>query len=367
MKFKSIFLSSLLAMALSVSSSCNGHDKKTVAATPADQMRERLTQISHSGKTMLGHHDDTVYGHDWIADSCRSDVLETAGDYPAMMSWDLGALELGKKENLDGVPFDRMAREVVLQHERGGFNTFSWHLFSPVDSVDCWTIGDSLTVSRILDDKVVNSKFREQVRSLARFFNGLIDANGNRIPVIFRPFHEHTGSWFWWGKPYTTPLQYNNLWQIITDEFTAAGVDNVLYAYSTDRVSTRDEYLEYYPGDDVVDIVGADIYHFNGNDGCDDYRATVDSVLAIVSGVAAERGKIAAFTETGCESIPVDNWWTDMLLPLLKQHPMCYVVLWRNAFDKPEHFYVPYASHPSEVSFKTFCNDSTILLVKDLK
>jgi len=347
--------------------SCSRTADTKAETTPAETLSEQLKTIYTRGGTMLGHHDDPVYGHSWCGDSGRSDIYETVGDYPAMMSWDLGGIELGHAENLDSVPFDRMAYEVRCQHERGGFNTFSWHLFSPVDSSDSWTIGDSLTVVKILTDSAVNSTFRTQLRSLAGFFNSLTDSDGNNIPVIFRPFHEHTGSWFWWGKPYASPEQYAGLWKLIKEEFDRAGVDNVLFAYSTDRISTEEEYLEYYPGDDMVDILGIDVYMFNGPDGIDEYRATTDNALSIINRLGRERDKIVAFTETGSETIPVENWWTEVLLPVLKNNNMSYVVIWRNAHDKPNHYYAPYPEHGSADSFRQFCNDSTILLIKDLK
>lgn len=335
--------------------------------SPADRLYEKLQKIYTQGYTILGHDDDPVYGHEWVGTPGRSDILETVGDYPGMMSWDLGGLELGRPENLDSVPFLRMAEEVVKQHQRKGFNTFSWHLFNPVDSADSWTIGDFLTVKKIFNDPLVNDNFRNQVRSLASFFNGLKDENGKKIAVIFRPFHENSGNWFWWGKPYVSPEEYVGLWKVIREEFDKEGVDNVLFAYSPDRFYSENEYLEYYPGDDLVDILGVDIYLFNGKEGLEEYIKTADNALAVIKKLSDERGKIAAFTETGSESIPVTDWWTEVLLPLLKSHPVAYVVLWRNAHDNPLHFYAPYPAHPSASNFREFCNDSSILLTKDLQ
>ena len=76
---------------------------------------------------MLGHQDSPVYGTTWKWDEGKSDVLLVAGDYPAVMGFDLGKLELDSKENLDGVPFDRMRKEILAQYERGGIVTLSWH------------------------------------------------------------------------------------------------------------------------------------------------------------------------------------------------------------------------------------------------
>lgn len=347
-------------------SGCAG--KKEIAdATPAQTLLERLNAIHDRGVTLLGHDDDPVYGHGWYGDTLRSDILEIVGDYPAIMSWDLGGLEQGWSKNLDSVPFSRIKAEVGNQHKRGGINTFSWHLFNPITGADAWTIGDSLTVKKIINEPAANTTFREQVNSIASFFNSLTDDAGNKIPVIFRPLHENSGNWFWWGKPYATPDQYKKLWEIIREEFDNAGINNVVYAYSPDRIYTEEEYLEYYPGDDLVDILGVDIYLFNGKEGVDEYIKTADRALSIITGLSRERGKISAFTETGSETIPIPDWWTEILLPLLKKHNVAYFVLWRNAHDLPHHYYAPFPGHPSAASFKKFCNDSIILLSKDLK
>ena len=67
---------------------------------------------------MIGHHDDPVYGIGWEGDSARSDIKSVCGDYPAVMSFDLGRIELGGEMNLDKVPFDRIRKETVAQYER---------------------------------------------------------------------------------------------------------------------------------------------------------------------------------------------------------------------------------------------------------
>lgn len=349
--------------------SCSGSGARNTADEKAEYsatetLRARLAAMQESGTVMFGHHDDPVYGHNWCGDSGRSDVLEVCGHYPAVMSWDLGGLETGDSLNLDGVPFDRIRREVIAQDARGGINTFSWHLRNAVDGGDSWSVSDSTIVGRMVNDSVSMNAFKAQLAAVAKFFNSLSDKEGNKIGVIFRPWHEHTGGWFWWGAPLCSIDDYKKMWQITRSELDSLGVDNVLYAYSPDRVADIDQYMERYPGDEYVDIVGADIYHFGGLEGTDNYRNDASRVLSIVRQVADSHNKIPAFTETGCESLTVENWWTEVLLPVLKENPMSYVVVWRNAHDKPNHFYAPYPGHPSAESFKAFSNDSLITFIK---
>lgn len=333
-------------------------------ATPASVLIERLAEVNASGKTLFGHHDDPVYGHTWKWEEGRSDVKETAGAYPALMSWDLGRIELGDSLNLDGVPFDRIRREVAAQNARGGYNTFSWHLYSPDDNRDSWQTGDSTLVHRMVTDSTLNAAYRDQVRSVARFFKSLTDSEGEPIAVIFRPWHEHSGSWFWWGSQWCTPEDYKALWRDMREVMDEEGVDNVVYAYSPDRVNSMEQYMERYPGDEYVDIMGIDVYHFNGQEGRDTYVADASKALEIVNAAAKEHGKIPAFTETGLEGIVIPDWYTTTLLPLLDKYDAAYVVVWRDAHDKPEHYYVPYPGHPAEEDFRAFASDSTVVFIR---
>ena len=363
---KKIFIGTMLAVSLTVGG-CSAKTAVDGPRIPANtaELRELLIETADSGKVMFGHHDDPVYGHTWVGEEGRSDVLETVGEYPAVMSWDLGGLEIGDSLSLDRVPFERIRAEVARQAARGGVNTFSWHPVRAINGTsDSWNVTDTTLVERMTTDSVGISQYREQVRRLADFFNSLTDSTGVRIPVIFRPWHEHTGSWFWWGAKFSTPDQYKELWKIMRDEFDKAGVDNVLWAYSPDRVTTAEQYMERYPGDEYVDIMGSDIYHFNGEEGVEDYREWADSALGVAAQMAKEHGKVLAFTETGSESVPIANWWTEVLLPILKKYPVSYVVVWRNAHDRPNHFYVPYPGHTSEADFRKFHDDGSVLFVK---
>lgn len=325
------------------------------ATTAAQQLRERLANLTDSAAVAFGHHDDPVYGHTWCGDTGRSDVLETAGEYPAAMSWDMGMIELADSANLDGVSFDRMRDEVAAQDLRGGFNVFSWHVRNPADpSTDSWFLADTTIVSQILNDSIVGSRFDNWTTNLAQFFNSLRRADGSKIGVVFRPWHEHTGSWFWWGAKLCTPDDYKALWHRTREIFDREGVDNVLWAYSPDRVADEQQYMERYPGDEYVDIMGADVYHFGGEKGLPTYRRDASRTLAVARKVAAERGKLAAFSETGSETLPMAGWWTEVLLPILEENPVSYVVVWRNAHDKPTHYYAPFAGEASVESFKNF-------------
>ena len=73
-----------------------------------------------------------------------------------------------------------------------------------------------------------------------------------------------------------------------------------------------------------------------------------------------------AVTETGYESIRDSTWWTNVLSPVIDPYPVSYLLLWRNAHDKPNHPYAPYPGHPSESDFKRFASQPRRLFNADI-
>ncbi|MEM6700321.1 MAG: glycosyl hydrolase, partial [Bacteroidota bacterium] len=140
---------------------------------------------------------------------------------------------------------------------------------------------------------------------------------------------------------------------------------NLLWAYSPDIFKNKAHYLECYPGDEYVDILGLDDYHDVGR-----YGKTKNLIrrLKMVVELAEERDKFAALTETGLESIPKKNWWTEKLLKNIKSDPtaskIAWMLVWRN--DRPAHHYAPYPNHISEEDFIKFSEDSMMLFSEDL-
>ncbi len=371
---KKIMLGSLAAIAIMTScgSARKAGDNPEAAAdtcsTPAAALLSRLRAVVADSVVLFGHHDDTAYGHDWEYAPGRSDVLETSGSYPALMNWDLGLIELGDSVQLDGVPFDFIRSEVAAQNARGGINSISWHPRNPATGGDSWDTSAAPLAMAVEPGTELNDTLRAWIGRAADFVLSLKDADGRRIPVLFRPWHEHTGSWFWWGRDHSTPEQYKALWRLTREVFDARGVDNVVWVYSPDRVNSIEDYAERYPSDEYVDILGADAYHFGGVAGTPDYQQRVQLQLDAAKALADKSGKLVALSETGCEGLDVPGWYTGVLLPVLRHNRVAYVCVWRNALHtrKAGHFYAPYKGHPEEADFKAFASDSIIVMASGM-
>ena len=354
-----------------------------------ENLLANLKAMGDSTVYMFGHHDDTMYGIGWVADYAndstvhqRSDVKSVCNDFPAVFSFDLGHLELGDERNLDGVPFDRMRKEIIAHFDRGGMVTLSWHLDDPLTGGSAWvesgTSGQEAdsaktgkTVAAVLEGGAKHELFLTWLDRVADFLNSLETPYGVRVPVLFRPWHEHTGSWFWWGQQHCTADQYKALWQLTVSRLRERGVVNALYAYSPGTEPDGDEarYLERYPGDELVDLLGVDCYCFaeqGDTAAVSRYAAQLDRNLAMIAQVAKKHGKAMALTETGFESIKTDDWWTQTLAPVLERHPISYVLVWRNAHDQQHHFFAPYPGQRSASDFVRFYNDRQTLFLGDV-
>lgn len=323
-------------------------------ATPAvHKLYNQMHALLNKG-VLFGHQDDLAYGVGWKYQHGRSDVKDVCGDYPAVYGWDLGRLELGSPDNLDGVPFDSMRSYIRAVYKRGGINTLSWHLHNPGSGGNAW---DTYRVVKdILPGGTKHALYTTWLDKLATFLLSI-----KEVPVIFRPFHEHTGSWFWWGQNNCTTEEYKQLWQFTIQYLQKKQVHNALYAYSPADYNTAEDYLERYPGDDYVDITGTDIYQTTT---AADYAKVFRQRMDILEPIATAHHKIPALTETGYERIPAAKWWTETLLPLLESYRLSYVLLWRNG--RPDHYYVPYPGQESAADFRDFHASPKTLFQQDL-
>lgn len=374
-------LTLLIIVALAVVSCKKNKADDPLADTGRTQRTENLLanlkRMAADGY-MFGHQDSPMYGIGWVGDSARSDVKSVCNDFPAVMGFDLGHIELGDSVNLDSVPFSRMRQQIINQYDRGGMVTLSWHLDNPLTGGTSWvkpdslTAQDKMTVASVLDGGKMHDKMISWIDSVAVFLNSLVTPYGVKVPVVFRPWHEHTGSWFWWGQELCTAEQYKALWQMTTDRLKEQGVTNALFAYSPGATGTADSkvYMERYPGDGLIDVLGLDIYCMaeeGDTAALGTFSRDLDSWLGVVCAKAKKHGKAAALTETGYKGIPMDDWWTAVLAPVLDKHPVSYVLVWRNSHTEPEHYFAPYPGQRSAGDFVKFYNDKRSLFLHDVQ
>lgn len=319
-----------------------------------------------SDSIMFGHQDSLSYGIGWKnADNPRktdSDIHRVCGDFPAVFGWDLGHIETGSAQNIDSVPFEEMRRNIQKAHEMGGIQTISWHPTNPITGGDTWDTSVRV-LEKILPGGTHHQQFIQWLDIIADFMLSLVDEKGVAIPIIFRPYHEHTGSWFWWGNDLCTREEYKDLWKYTVLHLRhTRNCHNLLYCYSTDKVTSEEQYLNKYPGNEWVDILGIDVYDFP-HQGVD-YEKVLPECLRILEKIGKEKQKPYALTETGNLCVEPETWWTQSLLKLTQQFNIKWFLVWINIEDA--QYYGPHPQNKSADDFVAFYKHPKTVFLKDI-
>jgi len=330
-----------------------------------------LKQIQEN-KILVGQHDATLYGHSWTGDENRSDMKDVCGSHPALIGFDF-ALITNKPSAMTQNRSEFLLRRMIETYNRRAVVTMCWHTDNPLNGETAWVDTTKKvvnTVRELLPGGKAHDSYNTKLKLIAQMALSAKATDGNLIPIIFRPFHEMEGGWFWWGRPYRTPEEFKSLWRYTVEYLRdTLNVHNFLYAFSTDcKFSNREQYLIDYPGDKYVDLLGMDDYWDFRPDGANNPKLAANKIK-IVSDLAQEKGKLAAMTETGLESITDSVWFTQKLLPALRSQgaKLAFVMLWRNDNRMKYHFYGPFPGHSSVPDFLKFYRDESTLLENDLK
>ncbi|SOE22009.1 mannan endo-1,4-beta-mannosidase [Spirosomataceae bacterium TFI 002] len=360
---KKLSLFFILLLPLCMSAQWRPIDKNATRETK--KLFKSLKKIQKRG-TIFAHQHATEYGRGWRGDEDRSDVKSVVGSHPGMIGVDLMDFQGPQKENNKA----KLKKVVEDAYNRGAAITVAWHFHNPLGKGGFyWKGSDSINVvPRLIPGGDSHEKYKEILSEIADWAKICKGTNGENVPMIFRPYHEFDGGWFWWGAPYCTIEEYKRIWKFtvsfLRDE---QNVHNFIYAFSPDnKFKTEEQFLERYPGDEWVDMVGMDNY---GDMGRDRYAPdTAAAKLKIVSDYARKAKKLAAFTETGLESIPNNTWWTETLLKVMKTDGLrlSYVLVWRNDQYSKTHYYAPHPSHASVPDFIKFYEDPFTYFEKDL-
>jgi mannan endo-1,4-beta-mannosidase len=188
---------------------------------------------------------------------------DKSSKYPALIG-----LEYGFSKGNDLTFINKFA----LKHwQRGGLVTISWHADNP------WVAGynprydaaankDSIDLNALISnapESEAKTNYRNELKKVAL---GLLELKKAGVTVLWRPFHEMNGSWFWWGandKNMPTNVEsYKLLWQDMYNYFTnVMGLNNLVWIYCPNAGSkSMPSVLTFYPGTRYVDVVGVDNY-----------------------------------------------------------------------------------------------------------
>lgn len=345
------------------------------ATEEARRLYSYLNAIGKNNQVIFGHEND--YNKKVSQTASEGDVKEVTGSLSGIYGLDTLAIagaELGLTD-----PQAAMAESIansLAAADQGSIISLSAHMpnftnekitVNPDGSYNftACDFGESKDLSNNCAEQILpggdyNAQFNAYLDMIAEYALALQAEN---VPILFRPFHENNGGWFWWGSS-TSVETYKSLYRYTEEYLESQGVHNMLYVYSPNGpFSSEAKYLERYPGDEYVDILAFDYYDdYNTYPASSDgsFFTSLRNTCSVVSGIAAAKGKLAAISETGVRVMKKDgsdnegllvtgnpvaesqtgtNWYQE-ICNIADEAGMPYYLVWANFSDT--NFYVPY-------------------------
>ncbi|WP_044210549.1 glycoside hydrolase family 26 protein [Flammeovirga sp. OC4] len=345
---KTYFILLMLCIGISVS---NVHAQIDEKATKETERLYQNLQSFTDNRFIFGHHFTELsgcYPEPWVDHKGvknRSDVKSGYGTFPMLFGYDFGPNNFHKYEGM-----------IKKAHKMGGVITVSWHAKNPVTGGKVYdTEGNAMV--EIMPGGSAHKVYTEWLDEIVEF------AHNVKVPVIFRPFHENTGNWFWWGNESCTPEEYVAVWRYTVDYLKAKKVHNFLYAYSP----SKGKYDERYPGDDYVDICGMDFY---GE--AKDFPTKFITAIKETVEFANAHNKIPALTEfgyrSGMQNCDNPKFYTEMILKPIINDPIAsqitFALTWRNNSEE-RGYWVPIKGDIFYDDFVEFHKSPSTIFIDD--
>lgn len=350
-------------------------DAKATKETQA--LYDYLMEIMVDRRLLFGQQNAVLSS---VGKTTDSDVRQLTGKLPAVAGFDTLALT-GFDTTIESAQaaFDMTLEKSLQAAQDGCILTLSAHMpnFSEESIVRDPDGSYDFTVCELVDTRDKSNDCAKEILSGGKYedvFHAYLDIiaayakalDEKEIPILFRPWHEANGGWMWWGRIIDAKT-YVELYRQTREYLENAGVHNLIYVYApVGPIADEKEYLERYPGDAYVDILGLDqydIYHYREKfhkDFFDNLYASCE----IVSTIAGEKKKLCALTETGlmiakdpdesdrngilaCKNPVLGRGWFKMVGRIAIQHGMPYVLMRGNY--GPEHAYLPYVTETGDI------------------
>lgn len=214
----------------------------------------------------------------WSEIASGTDYFDISGDYTLVITEDV--LKSLQEGGLIIGGHDYTAVAVYLENNGTALDPNKDYAFYKADTE---FDAANATVEGTWENKV----FTEDLKNVAAYLKLLRDAD---IPVLWRPFHEAAGGWFWWGKD---AASFKSLWIAMFNYFKTEGLDNLIWVWTTEGNDA-----DWYPGDQYVDIVGRDVYN----------KETADCVSEYTSIAENYGNKIVSLSECGTVGLISEQW-----------------------------------------------------------
>lgn len=217
-------------------------------------------------------------------------IYEVTGKYPAVYGFDFMNYSPSRTERGATCTDTELA---IGWWQSGGIVTFCWHWNAPKDLIDLppdrtwgsgfYTKATTFDVQLAMDDQE-SEDYQLLIRDIDAISAELGRLQDAGVPVLWRPLHEASGGWFWWGAKGAAPCV--RLWKLMYDRMTNVHkLNHLIWVWNG-------QHADWYPGDEYVDIIGEDIYPPDRN-----YESQVERFQTAAS--YTEMKKIIALSENG--------------------------------------------------------------------
>lgn len=262
-------------------------------------------------------------------------IRKITGKQPALLGFEL----LSYSPNINYLDTDEACMTEVLENygtlKRAwewagakGLITFTWHWFSPLGgrSKSFFSENTDFDASKaVVEGTAENRAFLSDLDTMAGILRPFCE---KQIPILWRPFHEGDGGWFWWGAQGADTVK--KLYRIMQERYTNLHkLNNLIWVWNAPGV-------EYYPGDDVVDIISRDMYptahcHTSRKEEYDELVKITDQKKIVLIGEIGSLPSLSAIVEEGAGWASYMTWSHEFCL---EEEFSSYEVL-RETYNSP--------------------------------
>jgi len=192
---------------------------------------------------------DSLYGKKLISGQVDESYLTyiqqtTGGKSPAIMGYDFNGICPSQSGNNDA------AKAIKWVKEKNGIVQFQWHWISPNADGD-WSSNKFNLATALADTN--STSYKNMIRDIDLVAGEIKKMQTAGVPLLWRPLHEAEGKWFWWG--YSGGVACKSLYRLIYDRFVHKHkLNNIIWIWNSYGTTKEN----WYPGDDVVDIIAYD-------------------------------------------------------------------------------------------------------------
>jgi len=271
-------------LALVTTFGARGDTPVTPQAAPEAQALLAYLHDIH-GKKILSGQQEGWRGTNELGFELRH-LQKATGKLPAVLGLDAMEMLPGRRGQRPSGPSPVVKNAIDWYSQRNGIVTFCWHWRAPLGKREFYTKDTDFDAARAAT--LGTPEYEAALRDMDAIAEQLKLLQAAHVPVLWRPFHEANGRWFWWGA--AGPDACNKLWRIMYDRFTTHHhLDNLIWVFSP---GAGIDLAAWYPGAAYVDMIGLDHYPMDGSHAA--AKDIYDELVALGSGT-----KLVAMTENG--------------------------------------------------------------------